>query len=473
MNLDESSPRFSVIFAPELYERLVWFVRLRWLAVAGLCALSLAGPRLFGLERAWPALLVIGLFVAGYNAVFRAVLGRQRVDLGRYGNLRACAIRQMVMDLSALLATLCFTGGVHSPLLPFFAIHMALGTIMIAPRIMYLLATGTAAGLLVLYALQRGGALVALGLPEERGGIGAGELQVGAVILTLFAMVYLTASITTPFKQRNIALHRATRRLRQRTEELGELLEQVRQVERRKSHYMRISAHQLRSPLGTIKTSLEVLAGGWVRPDSERGRRLLAGIAERVDGLLAIVTDLLELARIREGAARAPWTSDVNLNQLLADLFDSLAPAAEQRGVRMRPQFEGVAILERGVAPDLVFAFENLLANAIKYSPPGGEVVVRLAVVDGTVRVEVADRGIGVPGELREDIFLEFVRAPNARRHAPEGTGLGLAITREVVEAHGGRVWVEGRDDGPGSVFIVELPLRGTRRRQPGLVTVE
>lgn len=466
----DSEHRFSVIFAPELFERLEWFVRLRWLAVAGLVGASLSGPRL-GLARAFPALLALGLFVAAYNGWFWHALRRLRDQPQRYGNLRGCAIRQMVMDLAALLVAAFYTGGLQSPLLPFFTIHMALGTIMIATRMMYVVASGTAAALVVAHALQGKGWLEAIGIPPQGGaGPQTGDLHAAAVIIAMFGIVYLTDSVTSRFKHRNIELHRATRRLRQRGDELQRLLEEMQRVEQRKSHYMRISAHQLRSPLGTIRTSLDVLRQGIVDPRSDRGRRLLDGVAERVDSLLAIVTDLLELARIREGSARAPWSRQVNLNQLLADLFDSLGPAAEQKRITLVPRFRGAAILEWGVAPDLVFAFENLITNAIKYSPEGSEVIVRLRPEGDRARIEIEDEGIGIPEELLGDVFLEFVRAPNAKHFTPEGTGLGLAIVREVVESHGGTVWAERRN-GAGTRFVVELPLSGQPPAKRKLVT--
>jgi signal transduction histidine kinase len=181
---------------------------------------------------------------------------------------------------------------------------------------------------------------------------------------------------------------------------------------------------------------------------------------ERVDGLLAIVNDLLELAKMREGRARAPWSRNVNVNQLLADLFDALEPYAEERRVRLVPDFQGVAILDWGIPPDLVYAFENLMQNAIKYSHEGGEVTVRLRVMGDMLTVEVQDRGIGIPEDLLEDVLLEFVRAPNAKKHAPEGTGLGLAIAREAVEAHGGTLVLRSRE-GEGTTAIVSLPLHG------------
>jgi signal transduction histidine kinase len=159
----------------------------------------------------------------------------------------------------------------------------------------------------------------------------------------------------------------------------------------------------------------------------------------------------------------------VVLNQLLADLFDSLGPDAERREVTLTPDFEGVAILDWGIPPDLVHCFENLIYNAIKYSHPGGEVTVQLRTTGAEAMVWVVDQGIGIPAQHLDEIFMEFVRAPNAKEHASEGTGLGLAIVREVIEAHGGRVSVKSKE-GEGAVFTLALPLHRRPPEVPALL---
>jgi len=364
-----------------------------------------------------------------------------------------------VLDLMALVVTAHFTGGLQSPALLFFAFHMAIGTIILPTKMMYPVAACTAAAMFAVYLLETHGVLEFHPLDPSRGMCGpACHFNMVAFILALFGVVALTDSVTSRFKQRNIKLWETTRELKQRTEDLQSTLEQVEVVEKRKSHYMRISAHQLRSPLATIKTSLQVLTEGYVSPESERGKKLLQGATERVDGLLTTVNDLLELAKMREGLKRAPWAESVNLNQLLADLFDALEPEADRRNIKLVPDFDGVCILDWGIPPDLVYAFENLIENAIKYSEEGGEVVVRLRRNDNQALVEITDHGIGIPAEFKDDVLNEFVRAPNAKSYA-QGSGLGLAVVREAVEAHQGSLGLQSQEGG-GTIATVSLPIR-------------
>jgi signal transduction histidine kinase len=445
---------FSVIFAWELHERLLWFVNLRWVAAAGLALASAAGPAV-GMPSTRPSLAIIAAMVAAYNLLFAYLLRHRLGPEHDYHDLRAVAILQMVADLAALLVTVHFTGGCASPVLPFVAFHMAIGTIMIETRIMYVVGFATCTAAAALFSFERIGVLERHPFVGDAASTPAACVGSALVLAALvFGIVYLTDSVTSRFKQRNIELHRMTTQLRR-------ALEEREQLERRKSHYMRISAHQLRSPLGTIKTSIQVLLDGYLDPGSDDGRRLLEGTADRVDSLLDIVNDLLELAKMREGRVKAPWARRVSINQILADIFDAVDPYARESDVELVPDFitEGAAILDWAVPPDLVYAFENVIENAIKYSKPqGGTVSVALDIGGGHATVVVADSGIGIPAELQDDVFLEFVRAPNAKHVEAEGTGLGLSIVREAVEMHGGTVSLESRE-GVGTTVTITLPL--------------
>ena len=458
---------FSYIFASELHERLRWFGTLRWIAAAALGLLSVVGP-LVGFPAVWPSLALVAGAVGAYNLWFQVRLGRTDAQPGEsYGELRRCAIRQMAADLAALLVTVHFTGGWASPVLPFVVFHMAIGTIMLATRIMYGIAAATCAAALALFTLERSGWLPGASLqPGAAALIGSWQVSAALLATLVFGVIYLTDSVTSRFKHRSMQLHRTSHQLRERKEELQRLLEVKDELERQKSHYMRISAHQLRSPLATVKTTLQVLIDGYVDPATADGRQLLVGAGRRVEELILIVNDLLELAKMREGRAKAPWCRNVGISQILADIFDAKDPFAKENRVNLVPTFitERAVVLDWAVPPDLVYAFENLIHNAIKYSKPeGGTVTVSQRVEGGIVTIVVEDDGIGIPAELCEQVFLEFVRAPNAKRRTAEGTGLGLSIVREAIQMHGGTVEVASQE-GVGSVFTVRLPLHRTPR---------
>jgi signal transduction histidine kinase len=457
MNGESDTSGFSKVLTAELEERSAWFVRLRWGAAAALLAFAVGAPAV-GMPHSWSRAWIVAVAVAGYNVLFQAAIAAERRRATTsYRRLRYCALAQIHLDLAALLLLIALTGGPTSPFVSFLVFHMVIGTIILSARTMAAVAAGVWAASAVLFLIV-----------EVPGPHPLIAFEMRAVILAVLAFtlgltVYLTDTVASRVKARGVELFHLSQELGGKTADLERVLAERRAIEERKSRFMLLSAHQLRSPLATVKTSLEVLRQGYVDCTSERGRTLLNGASERVDGVLQIVSDLLELAKLREGAKRAPWVADVNLAQLVVDVADALTPIAEARSITIESSHDTDVVLDRGVPPDLVYAIENVVQNALKYSHPGGTVHIQVRRDAAYGVVEVRDHGIGIPAEFLPELFVEFVRAPNAKRHASEGTGLGLAIVREVVEAHGGRVEVESQV-GEGSTFRLVLPIHGGAR---------
>ena len=411
-----------------------------------------------GVPHLWPSLMFVALFVASYNLYYHVWLRDGREAARPLRHLQARAIVQIALDLSALIVTVHITGGLHSPALSFFVFHMAIGTTLLPIRTMYVVASS------VCLALLAARILVAADLfrpypPIEHISIpgGLSGMYMAAIATSVYGVIYLTGRVTSRLKQGSLHLLETTMQLGEKTAQLEQAFMEIKEIERRKSHYMRLSAHQLRSPLGTVKTSLDVLSQGFVDPSSERGARLLSGSVERVEGLLMIVNDLLGLAKIREGQSSTPWQPNVRIDRLVEDVLASLTPFARRREVEIQTEIQEDVRLAWSAPEDLGFALENLIQNAIKYSEPPARVWVNLQVAAEELRIEIIDEGIGIPEELQADIFLEFVRAPNAK-HLAEGTGLGLSIANEAVSLHGGTLELKS-EEGVGTTFVVTIPL--------------
>ena len=441
-------PDLARVFARELHERLHWFVRLRWSAAGGLVVVA-ASAQALGAEGGWQQAWIVAVPVASYNVAFHAIM-RSRAGASDLGWLTRCTLLQIALDLTALLGLVALTGGSDSPFVAFFVLHMVIGTIMLSRRTMTAVAAALWLACVALVAVRAGTWAAVAGEPAVR---------LGLLGTLLFLSVYLTDTVAVRLKERGIELYRLAEELGAKKAQLETALAEMGRVEERKSKFMLLSAHQLRSPLGTVKASLDVLRQGYVEPSSERGARLLDGASARVDDLLRIVGDLMELAKVREGRKRAPWTANVLVKQILLDILDALQPLADERGVALVSDMPANGLIETGVPPDLVYAFENLVQNAIKYSNGGGKVAVELREDERSVRVAVRDDGIGIPAAFLDNLFGEFSRAANAKRHSAEGTGMGLAIVKEVVEAHGGSVAAESVE-GRGTTMRVMLPRR-------------
>ncbi|MGH9842169.1 MAG: ATP-binding protein, partial [Blastocatellia bacterium] len=228
-----------------------------------------------------------------------------------------------------------------------------------------------------------------------------------------------------------------------------------RELQRVKSDVMALVTHELRTPLTAIQGMSEILAQFDV--DAERKRKLHLAINEEAKRLMRMVNDYLDIARLESGATvvrRAP----VQLAPLLERTLLLLDPIAAQRDIRLIRRFATGTPPLLADADLLARAATNLVANAIKFSPVKTDVLVELRADSDGLRIEVADRGPGIPAESRERIFEKFYRVPRLADADVPGTGLGLALVREVAELHGGRVTVES-EPGVGSTFTLRLPF--------------
>ncbi len=231
--------------------------------------------------------------------------------------------------------------------------------------------------------------------------------------------------------------------------------------------FISLAAHELRSPLTSVKGYAQLLLRS-ARKDPEypqNSLRALQAIEQQSSRMSDMVAELLDASRMQRGV--------FELHNRPAELDALVLRAVEQR----RPSLENhelrLEMADQNLEGDWDSArveqvTRDLLDNAIRYSPDGGIVSVRVARVDGVARVCVQDQGIGVPGDEREVIFEPFARGATAQRRNLSGLGLGLYVSRTIVEVLGGRLWLAASGPEPmGSLFCFELPLTGTASARP------
>ncbi|WP_022927934.1 ATP-binding protein [Patulibacter americanus] len=230
------------------------------------------------------------------------------------------------------------------------------------------------------------------------------------------------------------------------------------EIQRMRDEFVATVTHELRTPLSSVVAAVDLLEDE--TEDPTPGQQHWTGMIRRnVDRLLRLVDDLLTVARAESGQFTLhPEACD--LATIAADAVASARAGAETKGVRVESEVAPAPI--RADVTRIAQAVDNLLANAVKFTPAGGVVRVRVEPRRGTgiVVLEVADSGIGIPPEDRDHLFERFYRAPAATEGAIPGTGLGLTITKAIVDAHGGSIRVEDGIDG-GTTFVVELPTDG------------
>ena len=289
-----------------------------------------------------------------------------------------------------------------------------------------------------------------------------------AIAVALVAALTLTRAIARPIAELDASIRQLggadfAQPIRvsgpQDLRDLGERLDWLRQrlteLEAQKNRFLRHLSHELKTPLASLREGAELLNDQVAGPLAPPQRAVVSIMRDNSVKLQRLIEDLLDYQRALHAAASLDVTR-VQLDALVREVAASHRLAAAAKGQRVR--LELVAVAVEADAEKLRSIVDNLLGNAIKFTPPGGTIVVQAREADGRVMIEVIDTGPGVPEVEREAVFDSFFRGRTKAGGRVEGTGLGLAIAREYVEAHGGRIALV--DEGSGGHFRVELPKR-------------
>lgn len=256
---------------------------------------------------------------------------------------------------------------------------------------------------------------------------------------------------------------RLTAELTASNQQLALRNQEIERANRLKTEFVASMSHELRTPLHTIIGFAELVAEELEGPLNEKQKRFIGHIYKDSLHLLELINDVLDISRIEAGRLELRLTT-----------FD-LTSAIDEVLATIRPQALAKALsIDESATPDLHLRADrvrfkeilyNLLSNAVKFTPEEGQITVTSTVVDGFAHITVRDTGVGIPSGELESIFDKFYQVGSTTRGVKEGTGLGLAITKQLVEAHGGKIWVQS-EAGQGSSFHFTMPLEGTVREQ-------
>jgi PAS domain S-box-containing protein len=234
-------------------------------------------------------------------------------------------------------------------------------------------------------------------------------------------------------------------------------------IEQLKDEFVSTVNHELRTPLTSIAGSLGLLSGGAGGELPPGAARLITIAHANCQRLIRLINDMLDVEKIQSGKMRFEM-SRVSLVDVTRRCIESMRTYGEQYNVGITLAAAGNADV-RGDADRLTQIITNLVSNAVKFSPTGGQVTVTVDTVDRLVRLCVRDEGPGIPDEFRARIFTKFAQADSSDSRQKGGTGLGLVIAKEIAERHGGKLWFES-ELGQGTTFYVDLPALAPLSRQ-------
>jgi signal transduction histidine kinase len=233
---------------------------------------------------------------------------------------------------------------------------------------------------------------------------------------------------------------------------------ELRRLEKEKDNFISVAAHQLRTPLSGIRWMIEMLLDGDAGEISGEAKEILQEISENNQRLAILVNDLLDVSKINMGKTKE--------DQILIDVFEEVGKAekaldglVKERKINMTVEKLCAENPKVKIGPIHFYqSLENLISNAIKYTPAGGNVKITVGLKKEKAIIAVSDTGIGIPEKEQEKVFGKFFRASNAVLKETEGSGLGLNVVKSYVEEASGRIWFES-EEGKGTTFFVELPI--------------
>ncbi len=276
---------------------------------------------------------------------------------------------------------------------------------------------------------------------------------------------------TKPQKSQDKKLQELNRELEEKIKELDysakllvrrdlELTEsnlQLQELDRVKSEFISIAAHQLRTPTAAIKWIVQSLLEDEPASLTPEQRTSLLRIREVNERMINLVDQLLSVARIEEGRMLYAF-APINLWNVLETVLTELDHDLKMRKIKIEIPPRTKLPKVRADEEKIRFTLRNLIENAIHYNKNGGSIRIQINKMDAFLQIDISDEGIGIPEKEQGRVFTRFFRAENAIRTQTAGSGLGLFVAKNIVEAHGGKIWFVSRED-EGSTFSFTLPL--------------
>lgn len=436
-----------------LASNVLWFCRLRWFVVGALVSLGIMGQfdefiGWFGLSPPglWPFVMA-GVLVLCNTAYLIEAYYRRSSDSPStsVANLRA----QIVLDLMVLTVVVHFMGSIQT-YMPFtYLFHIVLACVFLSVKQSLVVVLMAIAMLGACIGAERYGLIDTVNIfadpqaaPEGSAQTAVHALRFPEAVGIWFVVWYLVSHLS--------------KIVRARDTELAETNSRLVAAQAERSRHMLTMTHQLKAPFAAIYANIQLLLKGYAGPLPDEAKQIAEKIAARSRRLATEIKEMLQLANLGSAGQASPAIVDLDLPELLNWCIDQVRPLAQERNIRIDVDVLPARI--RGVEDYLKMLFDNLLANAVAYSHPGGHIEVQCCLASPAMMIiTVRDEGIGIPAEKLPHIFDEHYRTKEAVQHNKESSGLGLAIVKQVAQFHRISLNVQSQP-GQGSTFTLWFP---------------
>ena len=432
----------------KLYRFALWLIRLRWLGVLCIFLVTFVSSRVLEISVREYSLYIVSSAFLLLNILHRLWLMKimQSKDRDPSRPLRLLTNFQISTDFVVLTLLLHFSGGIENPFIIYFIFHMIMASIVLSPWESYVQVSFAWSLVILLAALEY------LGIVPHHPLIGfvSHDLFENRIYLFGTGLVFISTSYLVVFITNSIVM-----RSRRHEEAYLKANRELEKKDGIKNEYVLRITHDIKGHLAAIQSSLNVLQSKPVGSIRQDCKEFLEIASQRTSTLIKFVKDLLYITQLK--LSNEFKTSRFSIRESIQKIVADVASQANEKSIRIQVEIEDSVDQIVGFQLSIEELITNLLANAIQYSDPDGDVYIKVKDWNKQILIEILDQGQGIPAREQELVFEEFYRGSDTRT-TTQGTGLGLAISKKIVQTHGGRIWVES-DDTRGSKFCFTLPL--------------
>lgn len=439
----------------EKIKRLRWSVSVRYLMIVTVAVITLVAYRIgfqFDLVGILIAVTIAFIFNLTSNLIYQS-----------YYYPKFWPYIGIFLDMVVITLIVHSTGGVESIFLPLYVLQL------VGTNVHF---SNTAGPLNLVF----GGSLfTALTILENRGllphnstGIMSEQLYlntnyvfgVAITLITLMGMsTYRSGYVVRSLQKVESELLRANNELLRMNKIYSRVNRRLKEIDQMKTEFISVASHQMRTPLSATKWVLRMILDGDLGPLNVQQKEMLAKGYQTNERMIMLINDLLDVSRIEEGRFQYRFVH-MSLEEVVDSSIQELSESIKKKDIKFVYKKPKTDLPKVNIDPQKMrLVVQNLVDNALKYTPAGGQITISLKDEKTHVICGITDSGVGIPRDQQSRIFSKFFRADNVIRMQTDGSGLGLFIVKSIIEKHHGYVWFESTE-GRGATFYFSLPLQ-------------
>ncbi len=417
--------------------------------IAFIIALTLF-PQLKISQHQRTMLYVVTFIIILYNISISILVTTKAVkdDIGKFNPIHVAVI-QMILDLTALLMVVYYTGSLESPFYIFFIFHMIIGSLLLPGYVIYAVCTAVVFTFSGFVFFEYFGIIPHYTID----GFSSGGLYSNFIFVIISCAAFAIMMGFSVFLANSIASA-----LYRREQELSIAYAKLNEAEKIKQKYIMGIVHEIKTPIVAVQSHIDLVLGKYTGPITEASEDKLLRARKRCEEATEIINDILNISKLK--LLNTINKSHTDIAKIIHKIILQRSANAEAKNISLE------MIDKRGEANDVMIdpvlmelALSNLIGNSVKYTNSNG--IVQIVLHDNN-DIEISDDGIGIPEEDIEKIFNDFYRASNVKEKVFEGTGLGLSVVKQIIEQHGGFIEVKSPSrlqdsKGKGTSFIIHI----------------